>query len=197
MVKNHSIMVNNETIEILKHLIHNPNTEFTIRELSIIRKINYKSAYQALGKLEKDGSVEIRKKGNTKLCSFSKKFTNKVFVAERERLAEALMDSNLRIIHKELKQIGTQAIILLFGSYAKGTKGKHSDIDLLVISENKERVQKAISWIPKDIHVTPLTYIEFNTMLRSKDFSVVSEAVKKNIILLGIEDYYRFIENAG
>jgi hypothetical protein len=32
-------------------------------------------------------------------------------------------------------------------------------------------------------------------MERSKDFSVVSEAIKRNIILVGIEDYYRLMEN--
>jgi hypothetical protein len=32
-------------------------------------------------------------------------------------------------------------------------------------------------------------------MLKTKEFSVVSEAIKNNIILVGIEDYYRLMEN--
>jgi DNA-binding transcriptional regulator YhcF (GntR family) len=67
-------MVRLETVQILKHLISNNIKEFTIRELSKVRKINYKSAYQALEKLEKDGSISINKIGNTKLCKFTKFF---------------------------------------------------------------------------------------------------------------------------
>jgi hypothetical protein len=33
-------------------------------------------------------------------------------------------------------------------------------------------------------------------MLKSKESTVVSEAVKRNVILFGTEDYYRLIENA-
>jgi hypothetical protein len=33
-------------------------------------------------------------------------------------------------------------------------------------------------------------------MLKSKEFTVVSEAVKHNILLFGIEDYYRLMNNA-
>lgn len=34
-------------------------------------------------------------------------------------------------------------------------------------------------------------------MAKSRELTVVSEAMKKNIILIGIEDYYRVLENAG
>jgi predicted nucleotidyltransferase len=196
MVLNHSIMVKNETIGILKHLIDNSEQEFTIRELSIVRAINYKSAYQAVGKLEKDGCVKVRKKGNTKLCSFTRIFTNLVFISEKERLDKSLKNSDLKVIYKELTKIKTQAILLLFGSYVKGGKTKNSDIDLLIISENTDAIEKQISWIPKNIHTTCMSYMDFDSMLKSKEFSVVSEVIKKNIILQGIEDYYRFIENA-
>jgi hypothetical protein len=34
-------------------------------------------------------------------------------------------------------------------------------------------------------------------MIRSKEFSVVSEASKYNVILVGIEDYYLIMEIVG
>ena len=33
-------------------------------------------------------------------------------------------------------------------------------------------------------------------MIQSKEFTVGSEAMKNNIILIGIEDYYRLLKNA-
>ena len=32
-------------------------------------------------------------------------------------------------------------------------------------------------------------------MAKSREFTVVSEAIKRNILLVGIEDYYRLMEN--
>jgi len=33
-------------------------------------------------------------------------------------------------------------------------------------------------------------------MAKSKEFTVVSEAIKNNIIFIGIEEYYRLLSNA-
>ena len=85
--------------------------------------------------------------------------------------------------------------MLLFGSYAKGTKTKHSDIDLLTISENENKISSVLSILPLKIHLTVLKPVEFISMARSKEFSVVSEALKKNIILIGIDEYYRLMQN--
>ncbi|NYB26097.1 MAG: hypothetical protein HVN34_02000 [Methanobacteriaceae archaeon] len=49
--------------------------------------------------------------------------------------------------------------------------------------------------IPLNIHYTFFTYEEFLSMAQSYEFSVVREAIKNNIILVGIEDYYRLMEN--
>ncbi|MFT7615790.1 MAG: putative nucleotidyltransferase [Candidatus Woesearchaeota archaeon] len=196
MGADHNTMVRLELIQILKHLITHSEKEFTIRELSIVRDINYKSAYEAIEKLHKEEIISVIKKGNTKLCKFTKKFTNSVYISENERLEDALTNSNLKVIHKEIQKVKSQAIILLFGSYAKGTQTKKSDIDLLIISDNTKSFEKAISWIPKKLHITSITYTDFDLMLKSKEFTVVSEAIKSNIIICGVEDYYRFIENA-
>jgi len=50
--------------------------------------------------------------------------------------------------------------------------------------------------LPDKIHLTTVSYNDFINMSKSKGFSVVSEAVKNNIILLGIEEYYRLLSNA-
>jgi len=46
-----------------------------------------------------------------------------------------------------------------------------------------------------DIHLTILNFEEFMDTAMSKEFTVVSEAMKNNIILVGIEDYYRVLNN--
>jgi len=187
----------NETIEILKLLISNKEETFSIRKISKIRDINYKSAYNSLKFLEKEKLVNLKKIGNTTSCTFDNKFSDLVFKAEYLRREEILKNKNFLVFYNGLKEINKQFILLLFGSQAKGTANKHSDIDLLLIAN--EEVAKIVHTktrlIPIDFHLTTISYEEFVSMLKSKEFTVVSEAIKKNIILYGIEDYYRIIEN--
>ena len=66
----------------------------------------------------------------------------------------------------------------------------------MIIGGDKKEVEKAISLLPDKIHLTQINYESFIRMARSKELSVVSEVLKKNIILLGIEEYYRLLKNA-
>lgn len=187
-----------EKIEILKLLIENKEESYSIRKIALIRKINYKSAYNALKALEKEGISELKSAGNTTLCSFNNKFNDLVFRAEYSRRENLLKKKEFRAIYDILKQINKQFIILLFGSHVKGTATKHSDIDFLLISQEADakKIDDKLSILPFEVHLTPVGYESFVNMLKSKESSVVSEALKKNIILFGIEDYYRLIQNA-
>ena len=191
-------MDNEEKHQILKILIENQEQELTIRRLSIMRNINYKSAYNAVMKLERMGIIEVKKLGNTSKCSFNKKFNSLVFEVENQRKDDLLKNKNFLVMYQQLSNIYKQFIILMFGSQIKGTVHKNSDIDLLLIAEEDtiKKVENEINLLPLKIHLTAISYDNFKQMFNSKEFTVVSEAIKKNVILFGIEDYYRIIEHA-
>ena len=186
----------NEINAILRLLIERQQDLWSIRKISITRKINYKSAYHAVAKLEKEGILSIQKIGNTKSCSFNLHFNPRVLEVEYLRREELVQNKNFKVIYNDLKRLAFPFIALLFGSYAKGTQTKHSDIDLLIIAEQEKEISSTLSIRPLNIHSTIIKPEEFMQMAKSKEFSVVSEALKKNIILIGIEDYYRLLENA-
>lgn len=194
---NRIINENGEKIEILNLLIGNKEETYSIRKIALIRKINYKSAYNALKALEKERIVELKKAGNTTLCSFNNNFNNLVFKAEYSRREKLFKKREFLVIYDSLSKLDFLFIVLLFGSHVKGTITKHSDIDLLLISDEEhfKKVQDTLNIFPKDIHLTSVTYENFIRMATSKEFSVVNEAIKKNIILLGIEEYYRLLKN--
>ena len=188
----------NEKIEILKVLIGNREETYSIRKIALLRKINYKSAYNAVKALEKEGIIELKKVGNTVVCSFNDKFNHLVFKAEYLRREDLFKKKDFLLIYDYLAELKIPFIALLFGSHVKGKATKHSDIDLLIISSDEEarKVDDKLNLLPYKIHLTPLTYEGFIRMAKSKEFTVVSEAIKKNIILVGIEDYYRLLKNA-
>ncbi|MFH1636889.1 MAG: nucleotidyltransferase domain-containing protein [Candidatus Woesearchaeota archaeon] len=188
--------MDNERLNILKLLIENQEQTFSIRRIGIQRKINYKTAYTSLKDLEKEGVVTLNKHGNTTICSFNHKFNHSVFHVEHARLKDLFRNKDFLILYNRLSKVNSQFILLLFGSYAKGKPKKGSDIDLLLITDSPKLIEVQIRLLPLKIHLTHISYENFRSMLNSKEFSVVSEAVKHNILLFGIEDYYRMINNA-
>ncbi len=185
----------NEILKILRFLIENKGEVFSIRKLSKVRKINYKSAYNVVMKLKDEEVISFKKLGNTINVGFNNDFNPLVFNVENTRRSDLLKNSDFKEIHNRLSKLNFCFIALLFGSHAKGTATKHSDIDLMVISEDNEEIEEVIKLIPLKIQLISLTSQDFIRMAKSKEFSVVGEAIKKNIILIGIEDYYRLLEN--
>ena len=186
----------NSEIKILKLLLENKERGFTIKKIAESLKINYRIAYEKTMKLEKEGLIRITKTGNSKVCEFAYKFDSKVFEAEYFRREELFKNKNFLVLHNRLAEIKFPFIALLFGSYVKGKAGKYSDIDILTIGGDENEIKTVISLLPDKIHLTTLSYSSFINMAKSKEFTIVSEALKKNIILIGIEEYYRLLKNA-
>ena len=170
--------------------------EYSIRQIALKRRINYKSAYNALQQLEEEGAVRIDKKGNISLCSFSEKFTPSTAIVERYRTEQIISKKKFRAIHNALASINSLFVAVLFGSQVKGTTSKHSDIDLLIVSRDDSQIQQELALLPLNLHITSVSVNEFIQMVQSREESVVSEVMKKNIILIGGEDFYRLLNNA-
>jgi len=180
--------------KILKFLIENKTKSFSIKDISKALKIDYKLIYINIKKLDK--IIEIEDLKVIKKCSFKDKSNEDIFIVEYKRRNEILEKKEFRAIYDKLKTINKQFILLLFGSHVKETADKNSDLDLLLISEEKIIINEKLEILPLKIHLTSLNYDSFMSMLKSKEQTVVSEVLKKNIILFGVEDYYRLIENA-
>ena len=187
----------NSKIKILKLLLSNKENSFTINKIAEKTNINYRIAYEKVLELEQEGLIKVTKVGNAKNCTFTFKFNSLVFEAEEERKKELFKNKDFAVLHKRLAHLPFPFIALLFGSQAKGTTHNHSDIDLLTIGVEEKEIKMIASLWPEKIHLTVITYAEFIHMAKSKEFTVVSEAIKNNIILVGIEEYYRLLNNAG
>ncbi|MBS3123181.1 nucleotidyltransferase domain-containing protein [Candidatus Woesearchaeota archaeon] len=184
-------------IKILKLLLSNKELRFSIKKIAESLKINYRIAYEKVLSLEKEEFIKITIVGNSKACEFTNKFNQKVFEAEYERKEDLFKNKNFLVLHNRLAELKFPFITLLFGSQAKGTADKHSDIDILTIGGDQKEIKAILSLVPEKIHLTSLAYEDFIHMAKSKEFTVVSEAIKNNIILIGIEEYYRLMKNVA
>jgi predicted nucleotidyltransferase/predicted DNA-binding transcriptional regulator len=183
--------------KIVRYFIENKR-KLTIRELAKNLKLDYKIVHTASLRLVKKGLLGLEKIGQSSQLSFINKFSKEVLEAELKRREEILGNKDILIVMKSINEKikSVNYIALLFGSYAKKNYNKKSDIDLIFIvpSEDLEKkIEKIISLMPLKIHYFVFTEEQFLKMNNSKEPNIIHEAVKNNILLYGVEQYYNLI----
>lgn len=184
-------------IKVLKAIIENKE-ELTIRDIAKIAGADYKIVHTAVKLLAMKHLVNEKSIGSSKVITLNNQISKELFEAENERREAALKDKNIKILTDYLREnIKTvHYTLLLFGSYAKKTKNKHSDIDLMFIvpdQKHEKEIDEAISLLALPTHHLVFTESQFRSMKDSKEGNVVKEAIKNNIILHGIEGYYELL----
>ena len=191
-------MVNNMSLkeQILKLLIENKRV-WTILEISKRLKTDYKNTFQEINKLYPD-LINKEKKGNLNLIELKISTNIKIIELERKRTAEFISTNHkIRLIHEDVERIDYPFfIVLIFGSNAKRKATEKSDIDLCIISDNKQKSKELVSLLhllPQRIEIHQFTTEEFASMLKIKKNNIGKEIVKNNFILYGTENYYSLI----
>lgn len=195
------VKIHNSKDQILRLLLSHKNTAFTIRSISQNISVDYKTVHGIMQDLIKAYLVQAKKIGQTVLCGINQKgFNADIFRAELLRREDLLKNKDLSSMYSYFKDLKEPFfILLLFGSYASGKNRKGSDIDLMLITDNEDtgkKIKSKINLIPLEIHLTEFNSGEFISMLKTTEFNVGREAFYNNVILYGIEDYYRMIQHA-
>lgn len=186
---------------IIKFLIENKNKELNIRSISKSLKMDYKNVYAIIKRLEKLQLVQIETFGQSSRVKLNAQAHPIIFEAEFERRKEILKDKNIAVMLSSFKR-GIKSklyVMLLFGSYAKRTQTKSSDIDLMFICANgledafEKEVNKVARSMPLPLHPLVFSESQFFEMISAKESNVGQEALKNNVILYGIEQYYEMI----
>ena len=183
---------------IIKFLIENKNEELNIRNISKSIRMDYKNVYSIIKRLEKISLVRIETFGQSSRVKLNAIVHPLVFEAEFERRKEILKDNNLAVMLSSFKRAikSKLYVMLLFGSYAKKTRTKSSDIDLMIICPNgledalEKDINKAAHSMPLPLHPLVFSESQFIEMANAKEPNVGQEALKNNVILYGIEQYY-------
>ena len=187
-------------LKIIRHFIENRHQK-TIREIAHQIKADYKITHIAAQRLIEKKILTVQTVGKSSLCGIDEKYYGiVVYEAENERKENIMKNSNIKQLYKEIisKANTFFFILLLFGSYAKGKQTKASDIDIMFISNEKDfesKISNVLSLLPLKTHAFVFTEDEFIRMKDAKKPNVVQEAIGNNIILYGIEAYYK-VKNA-
>lgn len=194
------IQLEKTDFEVLKFLIENLNKDFSIKEIAEKLKKPYVKVHSSVNRLSDKKIIREEIKGRSHYCSIDYKNNIDVVCFINSQKAKEFL-----LKHKKIKMIIEEIIsamkipnytMLIFGSYAKRTADKHSDLDIALITsgEDKEEVERVINSKKRlsviDIHALEFSYKEFIEMLKSKEMNVGKEVVKNHIIFKGCEQFY-------
>lgn len=167
------LLTNASYQKVLRFLSDNPNKTFFEREISDKTGVSRGATNLALRKLAWTRLVILQKKG--RMSFYSVDLTNPVI-----RYWKVL--NNILGVYQlmeKLKKVSEK--IILFGSASKGTNIKESDVDLFVITDIPEKVNKLLSKSKRRVQLIvkrPLEFVE----LKEKD-PVFYDEVMRGITL--------------
>jgi predicted nucleotidyltransferase len=165
------------TLKVLEFFFENPMEEFHEREVMRKSKISKGSANNILNKLARLNLLVRKNKGRMvfyKLCM-------KNPVVKQFKILYNIFELNDFI--DEIKKISDK--VILFGSCSEGTNVKESDIDVLIITEEKNSVKKYVSIFNEKnmIRISPII-VNFNEFLKLKrEDKPLYDRIERGIIL--------------
>lgn len=166
--------------EIILNLLKGANH---LRKIAKELKKNHMTIKRILDYLIKENVFDVRKEGKNNIYSIKKNLEsqNFVFMAEIYKFNKLIKKHHeIKADLKVLKKLPAD-LILIFGSYAKGTEEKSSDIDIY-IETKKKGVKKEAEKINSKFSIKIGQY--------NKENLLIKEIEKNHTIVKGIERFY-------
>jgi predicted nucleotidyltransferase len=185
--------------------------QFTINELATKTNISYSYVYKQVEELKEKDIIIVDRRSNRKYCrpNYKNSEVKTSFVKISNQIAEDFLkkrDKIFFVVEKLLSELPKKTdfnllSVVLFGSLAKGTDFKKSDIDLFILVPSKKEYDEIIDMecvaLSKGfgVEINPLVSepTSFLTMLKDKEHNVAKEILKNKIILFGAEKFWELI----
>lgn len=185
-------------MQVLSLFTNGFDKEYYIREVEKILKISPRTAQLVLEDLENKGIVESKTRGKIKsyklkINELSKRYLT--FVEQYKTIS--FMEKNL-LVKEVIEKISPfiEGIGVIFGSYAKSTSNKESDLDVFIAGEyEKEEIKKVSRNLGIEISVKcyPLKTFDKNF---TQDI-LIKEVLKNHIVFINAELFIQKVLKNG
>jgi len=176
-------------VKVLRTLWRYREKEFTIRELAKFLGISHTGIKKVIDELEKTNVLRVRTVGRScafrlNTNSFAASIVEKTFELERGALSE-LRD----VIRKKLEsRFVTSAA--LYGSVVEGRESPRSDIDLLIITSQREKVEEIIAELQNDVserfgNSISAYYVSEEDLWKKRGEPPVKRALQSHMLICG------------
>lgn len=184
------VLGNKASIALLRTMINYQGKIFTIRGLAEESKVTPNEAALTIHDLERFGLVKIQPVGRAYQLELNKKsyILNKII----EPIVESEKNTLDQLLVLLKKHLDTKKIItaVIFGSVAKGQEKIDSDIDILVVSNDRDHAGTQIADATEQIFsifhgsVSPIIFTEKQFKAKQKE-SLISSIIDNHILICG------------
>lgn len=178
--------------ELLKLFLNNYAGESYGRMLAGKVRMSQKAVALALTELERKGILKSRSEGRIKYYSLNTEYSgikDLITILETARKIDFLADRRelAYILKKDSRIVG------VFGSHARDTQKKDSDIDVFVIGARKtEDYEEKGKLFDIDISIKYFKQKEWETLLKEKNH-LVNEIVGNHVVIFGAESFVNML----
>lgn len=154
-----------------------------------------------INELLSEGLVKYTNSGRSKIVKFnpSSPFLSSLLMLNENYKKIEFMDENENILEfiRLSEKLESIKIMIIFGSYAKGTQTKNSDLDVMVVTDEKAAVELPSYVLPIKLHKIQLKYSAFLEAL-FEHRALLKEIIENHIIIKGQEIFIeKILENYG
>ena len=165
--------------------------KFYLRQISKLAKIPLKTCQNILAILEKERILKSKIEGKNKYFNLNldnihvKSYLLKAEIHKTEFFLEKYPE-----FKTFLKSAHTNAILIIFGSFAKFKANKNSDLDLFVVSEKEQKL--SFHLLPYKVHQINLSEESFREAINKKE-TLIKEIEENHIILNNPSSYINIV----
>lgn len=171
----------NKEFEIIALYRSNYQKRFYLREISKLTKIPLKTVQNILAKLEKERILKSKPEGKNKYFSLNlENIQTKSILLQSEIYEMNLFLEAYPTFKTFLKSLKTNALIIVFGSFAKRRATKDSDADMLIISGKEQKLP--LHLLSYKAHQINLKESSFMKALKEQE-TLIKEIEEAHIIL--------------
>ena len=171
--------------------------DFTAKEIELKTGLSHETTFRLLKNLVQEKHIKEKKVGKTNVYEFIKDdLTYQVFVHHVTKKRLAFKEKHLLIykrLYEFLNELSPEGPAIIFGSYAKETETKKSDIDLLCVTTKKSAGRLAQEFKTKyDLNIQVLIVKPSDFKNIKKDNPVFwSDLIEYGMVLDGIDYYFK------
>jgi len=173
-------------VKLLTLFLLNPESEFYVREIVRMTGENINGVRRELANLESFGLLIGRRRGNQQYFTVNRDF----FLYTDLQQLVLKTEGVARVIRENLSSLQNIECMFVYGSFAKGTAGGRSDIDLFIVGDVNEEVliplvhtgERAIN---REINYTLMRGSEFAQRKETGDPFVKNVMGERKIMIIG------------
>lgn len=170
------------TQKLLTYYFSNLHAKHYVNELARILEVDPGNLDRKLGELEGEGFFVAEKQGNLKFFQLNKNYP----LLEEVKKWYKLKYGMEKRLEKSLKNLPGLQEAYIFGSYAKGSFGSESDIDILLVGSHsslsaKRLIAKTENDTKREFNIIDLTEKELRERKKNRD-EFIKNIFKNKII---------------